>query len=146
MIRRAVIDDLDNIVSIEKRVFREPWTKQQLSNELNHLSGKIVNVFEEEDIIGYIMVQKVLNEAQILNFAIDIHFQCRGLGKKLLKYTLDELGSETDVFLEVRESNLQAIKLYSDFNFEDIGVRQTYYSDGENALIMHRRVEAYGVV
>lgn len=146
MIRRARMDDLDSIVSIENRVFREPWTKEQLSYELKQLSGKIVNVIEEKDIIGYIMVQKVRNEAQILNIAIDISYQCRGRGKKLLKYTLDELGSETDVFLEVRESNLQAIKLYSDFNFEDIGLRQTYYSDGENALIMHRRVETYGVV
>lgn len=146
MIRRARMDDLDSIVSIENRVFREPWTKEQLSYELKQLSGKIVNVIEEKDIIGYIMVQKVRNEAQILNIAIDISYQCRGRGKKLLKYTLDELGSETDVFLEVRESNLQAIKLYSDFNFEDIGLRQTYYSDGENALIMHRIVETYGVV
>ncbi|MCH7611778.1 MAG: ribosomal protein S18-alanine N-acetyltransferase [Candidatus Marinimicrobia bacterium] len=140
------MDDLDSIVLIENRVFREPWTKEQLSFELKQLSGKIVNVIEKKDIIGYIMVQKVQNEAQILNMAIDIHCQCRGKGKKLLKYTLDELGSETDVFLEVRESNLQAIKLYSDFNFEDIGLRQAYYSDGENALIMHRRVEIYGVV
>ncbi|HDY75629.1 MAG TPA: ribosomal-protein-alanine N-acetyltransferase [Candidatus Marinimicrobia bacterium] len=146
MIRRATIDDLDSIVSIENRVFREPWTKKQILNELKQLSGKIVNVIEKEDIIGYIMVQKVQNEAQILNIAIDIHCQCKGLGKKLLKHTLDELGSETDVFLEVRESNLQAIKLYSDFNFEDIGIRQGYYSDGENALMMHKREETYAMV
>ncbi len=146
MIRRARIDDLDSIVSIENRVFREPWTKEQISYELKQLSGKFVYVIEKKNLIGYIMIQKVQNEAQILNIAIDIHCQCRGFGKKLLKYTLDELGSETDVFLEVRESNLQAIKLYSDFDFEDIDLRQSYYSDGENALIMYRRVEIYGMV
>ncbi|HJL63885.1 MAG TPA: GNAT family N-acetyltransferase, partial [Candidatus Marinimicrobia bacterium] len=66
-------------------------------------------------------------------------YQHRGYGKKLLQYTLSELGTETDVFLEVRESNLPAIKLYSEFNFEEIGVREHYYSDGEDAIIMHKK-------
>ncbi|MFQ6678507.1 MAG: ribosomal protein S18-alanine N-acetyltransferase [Fidelibacterota bacterium] len=146
MIRQAEMGDLDSIVNIENRVFDEPWTRDQISYELKQLSGKMVNVIEKNDIIGYIMIQKVQNEAHILNIAIDIPYQCRGFGKKLLKYTLAELGKETDIFLEVRESNLQARKLYRDFNFEDIDLRERYYSDGENALVMHRGVETYGMV
>ncbi len=92
------------------------------------------------------MVRVFKNEAQILNIAIDLSFQHRGYGKKLLDYTLRELGNETDVFLEVRESNLPAIKLYSEFNFEEISVREHYYSDGENAIVMHKKVMAYGLV
>ncbi len=146
MIRRGRIEDLDKITEIENRVFWEPWPKNQLLVELSQCSGKIVNVIEDSCIIGYIMIQKVENEAQVLNIAIDIPFQHRGFGKKLFKYSLDELGKETDVFLEVRKSNLSAIKLYSEFNFEDIGIRREYYSDGEDAIIMQRKTEMYDLV
>lgn len=146
IVRRAGIDDLEDIVNIENRVFKEPWNRDQLSYELSQVSGKIVNVIEEKGIIGYIMIQKLHEEAHILNIAIDVRFQCRGYGKILLKHSLGELGKGIDVFLEVRESNLQARKLYSDFNFEGIDTRERYYSDGENALVMHRRVETHGVV
>ncbi len=146
MIRRANINDVDVITEIEIRVFRHPWNKNQILQELKQENGKVVYVEIEEVIIGYIMIQTVKNESQILNIAIDLPFQHRGFGKKLLQHTLGELGAETDVFLEVRVSNLPAIKLYSEFNFEEIGVREQYYSDGEDAIVMFKKAESYVLV
>ena len=146
MIRRASEHDVCSITAIENRVFRHPWNKNQIQQELKQENGKLVYVEIEEKIMGYIMVRVVENEAQILNIAIDLPFQHRGYGKKLLQNTLHELGTETDVFLEVRVSNLPAIKLYSEFNFEEIGVREQYYSDGENAIVMYRKAVTYALV
>ena len=146
MIRRASEHDVGSITAIENRVFRHPWNKNQIQQELKQENGKLVYVEIEEKIMGYIMVRVVENEAQILNIAIDLPFQHRGYGKKLLQNTLHELGTETDVFLEVRVSNLPAIKLYSEFNFEEIGVREQYYSDGENAIVMYRKAVTYALV
>ena len=103
MIRIADLNDLDEIVAIEKRVFRHPWSKNQIQQELKQENGKRVYAEIEKKIIGYIMVRVLKIEAQILNIAIDLPYQHRGYGKKLLDYTLRELGNETDVFLEVRE-------------------------------------------
>jgi len=146
MIRRASEHDVCSITAIENRVFRHPWNKNQIQQELKQENGKLVYVEIEEKIMGYIMVRVVEKEAQILNIAIDLPFQHRGYGKKLLQNTLHELGTETDVFLEVRVSNLPAIKLYSEFNFEEIGVREQYYSDGENAIVMYRKAVTYALV
>lgn len=146
MIRRADLNDADAITDIESRVFRHPWKKNQILQELANENGKMVFAEIEEKMIGYIMVREINNEAQILNIAVDLPYQHRGYGKKLLQYTLGELGTETDVFLEVRESNLPAIKLYSEFNFEEIGVREHYYSDGENAIVMQKKAIEYGLV
>jgi ribosomal-protein-alanine N-acetyltransferase len=146
MIRCADLNDVDAISAIEKRVFRHPWSKNQIVQELEQENGKKVFAEFEEKMISYIMIRVVNNEAQILNIAVDLPYQHRGYGKKLLQYTLSELGTETDVFLEVRESNLPAIKLYSEFNFEEIGVREHYYSDGEDAIIMHKKTIEYGLV
>jgi len=146
MIRRASEHDVGSITAIENRVFRHPWNKNQIQQELKQENGKLVYVEIEEKIMGYIMVRVVENEAQILNIAIDLPFQHRGYGKKLLQNTLHELGTETDVFLEVRVSNLPAIKLYSEFNFEEIGVREQYYFGGENAIVMYRKAVTYALV
>ncbi|MBT88657.1 MAG: ribosomal-protein-alanine N-acetyltransferase [Candidatus Marinimicrobia bacterium] len=146
MIRCADLNDVDAISAIEKRVFRHPWSKNQIVQELEQENSKKVFAEFEERMISYIMIRVVNNEAQILNIAVDLPYQHRGYGKKLLQYTLSELGTETDVFLEVRESNLPAIKLYSEFNFEEIGVREHYYSDGEDAIIMHKKTIEYGLV
>ena len=146
MIRCADLNDVDAITAIEKRVFRHPWSKNQIVQELEQENSKKVFAEFEERMISYIMIRVVNNEAQILNIAVDLPYQHRGYGKKLLQYTLSELGTETDVFLEVRESNLPAIKLYSEFNFEEIGVREHYYSDGEDAIIMHKKTIEYGLV
>ncbi len=144
-IRKAALDDVDKINAIEHRVFSDPWSRDQIIQELKTRANRLVNVLLGDEYIGYIMVYCKNTEAHILNFAIDIPYQHRGYGKKLLKNTLYEVGLKTAVFLEVRKSNLSAIKLYSDFNFEDIGLREHYYSDGENALIMKRK-KHYGLV
>jgi len=86
MIRRANINDVDVITEIEIRVFRHPWNKKQILQELKQENGKVVYVEIEEVIIGYIMIQTVKNESQILNIAIDLPFQHRGFGKKLLQH------------------------------------------------------------
>lgn len=146
MIRKGSLKDLPQIWQIEKRVFRTPWSKESIRAELRTSPDRFSFVLEENGIVGYIMLRLLEKEAQVLNIAVDIAYQHRGYGDKLLKYTLDELGSERDVFLEVRESNLPAIKLYSDNNFEEIGIREGYYSDGEDAVIMQRKAMSYGLV
>jgi ribosomal-protein-alanine N-acetyltransferase len=45
-----------------------------------------------------------------------------------------------DVFLEVRISNQAAQKLYEKFGFSVLNKRTRYYPDGEDALILHKRI------
>ena len=50
-----------------------------------------------------------------------------------------ELGAEK-CFLEVRVSNLPALTLYRKFGFEDLSIRAKYYADGEDALVMVKKL------
>jgi ribosomal-protein-alanine N-acetyltransferase len=43
-------------------------------------------------------------------------------------------------YLEVREHNQPAISLYQKFGFETMYVRKGYYPDGENALVMVKKI------
>lgn len=138
MIRKAQISDIDEILAIEKRVFKDPWTRASLMEELKLKKDRLAFVDTSEKIISYIMIRTWSHEAQILNFAVDLSYQHRGYGKSLLDFTLTKLGDQREVYLEVRASNLTALKIYRDFNFEEIGIRKKYYADGEDAIVMKR--------
>jgi [ribosomal protein S18]-alanine N-acetyltransferase len=71
---------------------------------------------------------------------VDPDYRRQGIAQKLLAHTLlDGLQSGGEKgFLEVREGNLAARRLYEKFGFEDIGLRKKYYQDnGENAVMMN---------
>jgi ribosomal-protein-alanine N-acetyltransferase len=83
----------------------------------------------------------IVDEAHVTNVAIHPDFRGQGLGEQLMH----ELGRVAAYMgmramtLEVRVSNVRAIRLYTKMGFEEAGVRKGYYSDnGEDALVMWR--------
>ena len=135
----ATLNDLADILSIEKKVFKHPWPKEQLSWELNSQPVTENHVMiARGNMIGYLFSHVVDDDVQILNIAIDIPFQHKGYGEQLLSYFLDQFNADISIHLEVRKSNFPAINLYLKFGFHETGTRKGYYSDGEDAIIMQR--------
>ena len=147
MIRIATSNDLADILSIEKKVFKHPWSKEQLSWELNSQpAAENYVMIARGNMIGYLFSHVVDDDVQILNIAIDIPFQHRGYGKQLLSYFLDQFNADSSIHLEVRKSNFPAINLYLKFGFHETGTRKGYYADGEDAIIMQRYSLIHGLV
>ena len=147
MIRIATSNDLAYIISIEKKVFKHPWSKEQLSWELkSQPAAENYVMIARENMIGYLFSHVVDDDVQILNIAIDIPFQHRGYGKQLLSYFLDRFNEDSSIYLEVRKSNFPAINLYLKFGFHELGTRKGYYADGEDAIIMQRYSLIHGLV
>ena len=142
--RQAISKDIDSIYSIEKRVFDDSWSYESIDYEIT--KGKHSSAFVVEKdliIIGYIFIRIIFNEGHIINFAIDTQFQHQGFGKFLLKKSLAILNGNTNVFLEVKEANLPAIKLYSDFGFEEFNRKENYYSDGSGVIFMTKKYKIW---
>lgn len=76
-------------------------------------------------------------EAELLRIAVDPAHRGGGLGQRLLMACQDALAAEgmEDLHLEVRASNLPAIRLYRACGWERCGLRAGYYPDGEDALL-----------
>ena len=147
MIRIATSNDLVDILSIEKKVFKHPWSKEQLDWELNSQPVAENYVMIAKGImIGYLFSHIIDDDVQILNIAIDIPFQHEGYGEQLLSYFLDQFNIDSSIHLEVRKSNFPAINLYLKFGFHEIGTRKGYYADGEDAIIMQRYSLIHGLV
>ena len=147
MIRIATSNDLTDILSIEKKVFKHPWSKEQLSWELNSQPvAENYVMIARGNMVGYLFSHVVDDDVQILNIAINIPFQHKGYGEQLLSYFLDQFNTDSSIHLEVRKSNFPAINLYLKFGFHETGTRKGYYSDGEDAIIMQRYSLIHGLV
>ena len=146
-IRNAIIDDAKEIFNIEKKVFKDHWSLKSIKSELNNLKYSKISVLEvERKIIGYIFQRIIDDQNHIINVAIDIPFQHKGYGRFLLKNILKEDSYDTNVFLEVKEANFPAVKLYTDLGFEEVQRKDDYYSDGSNAIFMLKRNKIHGLV
>lgn len=140
IIRDMTYKDLDDIMEIEKQSFPTPWTKTMFLESLASNIYKNLVIEVQKEVIGYIMLYSVLDEAHITNFAIKPAFRKKGYGAELFSYVIEHFKENgvVDFFLEVRESNKAAINLYRRFGFEIAGRRKRYYSDtNEDAFIMH---------
>lgn len=140
MIRTMTVDDLDQVMLLELACFSVPWTREAFEKELteNKLARYIV-IEEDGTIIGYGGVWYIMDEGHITNVAIHPEYRKRGLGKLLVTAMKDQAKEEKihHLTLEVRASNIAAIKLYQGMGFESVGVRPKYYTDNqEDALIM----------
>ncbi|MEA1965230.1 MAG: ribosomal protein S18-alanine N-acetyltransferase [Candidatus Aerophobetes bacterium] len=141
-IRQMKKKDLTEISQIEKLSFLNPWSFHAFSTELNKIGFAFYYVIEyEEKIIGYAGYWKIAKEAHIVNLAIHPDFRKRGMGTKLLKYTLQDaqVRGLTEVTLEARSSNTAAHHLYEKFGFKKAAIRPRYYID-EDALIYWKKI------
>ena len=75
------------------------------------------------------------DELEILNVVVDLPFRRRGIARALITELIGK--NPGRAFLEVRQSNFAARKLYHSLGFEAIGVRPDYYSQPmESAIVM----------
>ncbi len=133
--------DLDEILAIEKKSFADPWSRKLFKETLSFPhSVNLVLRGPDNAVLGYVNFYVIAEEAHMLNLAIHPDWRKKGLATRLLEYSLEHLRhmNAPQVFLEVREGNRDAIKLYSRFGFQAIGKRKRYYVETtEDALVMH---------
>ena len=142
LVRAAAERDLGAIHAIERASFGDPWSLEGFRDLLDHPRAKLeVAVGAGDEVLGYAVAWYVADESEIANIAVAPHARRRGVGALLLDRILHAaaaFGAKT-VFLEVRESNASARKLYEARQFEVAGRRAKYYQKpDEDALIMRR--------
>ena len=130
-------EDIPAIMILEKELFSTTWEEEMFIEEINKQYAYIVEI--KDKIIGYICGWKLLDEFNVTNIAIATDYQRKGFAKALVQFLMSKLLDEKcfKFFLEVRESNDSAKKLYKKMGFSVIGSRKNYYhSPDENALVL----------
>ena len=138
IIRASEETDLARILQIEKNAFpNSAWTRAMISDELTlNVDRKTWVIDSNKELVGYCMLRYGPNEVHLVNMAVDPSLQKMGIGKKLLNHFLNNIPKDSSAYLEVKRSNFPAIKLYLNAGFEDIAIREGYYPDGEDAIVM----------
>lgn len=139
MIRLMQAADVAAVAKIEKSAQSHPWTLKQFEDAVTAYQSTVIE--QQGQVLGFCILQPVLDEANLLLMAIDPAQQGQGLGYQLLDASVAMLkNNPVQIFLEVRETNIAAIKLYEKSGFHQIDLRKNYYpgSNGtrEHAIIM----------
>lgn len=136
-ILKAKNEDIDSILKLEEELFIDPYNKENINYELNENPFSKVLVYKnDKDLLGYIIFWITFDSATICKIGVNKNYQKLGIGSKLLTESekiIKEVGAEFYT-LEVRESNINAIKFYEKNGFKKITTKKNYYSNGENAL------------
>ncbi|MBF1338388.1 MAG: ribosomal protein S18-alanine N-acetyltransferase [Mogibacterium diversum] len=146
-VRIAKSSDLDDIYELDMQTFAMPWSKEALSYDILENDNAFVIVAEYEgEFAGYADIWTVLDEADLNSIAVRVDFRRKGIGDAIMLAMTEILSANgvATINLEVRVSNMPAIKLYKKYGFKECGVRPGYYLDnGEDALIMKRETGDY---
>ena len=136
----ALLNDLQEILEIENDSFSSPWSEKSIFDAIR---SKNIAVYvaknNEKQILGFACLLTIGEEAELLNIAVKREFRRFGIADKLMMTMLDTCLSDKieSVYLEVRQSNIPAQKLYEKYGFKTIGIRKKYYSaPTEDALLM----------
>lgn len=142
-IRDARLEDLDAIFNIEETSFSDPYPKGLLK-AFFYLPGVYIVASSKEAVIGYaIGIIRYEKLGHIVSVAVNESRRRKGVGQRLMEEIIGRLCSMgiKRIRIEVRESNLPAIKLYSKLGFMEEGKIKKYYSDGESAILMYLNVK-----
>lgn len=125
------------VLTVMQSVYEQsPWTLEQIASSMTSQDEDYYLAYEGQELVGFLAVQTVLDEMEILQIAVRADFQRLGIASQLMAAVMDWDG---DIFLEVRESNSAAQALYTRQHFTKIGKRKDYYRNPvEDAVIMKR--------
>lgn len=130
--------DISNLAdALAKDEANESWTRDLLANYPN----RQILVFGNP-VYGFIILQTIIDEAEIIMFWVDEIYRDQGIGTKALQGILQHMQSNCfkNIFLEVAIDNFAAIKVYESTGFVKTGIRKNYYTrangDAIDAIIM----------
>jgi len=133
-------EGIRDIFLLEKQIFGSNYLSlSDLFYMYDHESYELLAAVEQcgakERIISYLILLDAFETYEIIKFATVEGERRKGWGKKLLD--LAKSMARDGIFLEVRETNRNAIAFYGKNGFEKINIRKNYYRDtNENAVVM----------
>ncbi|MFN4237416.1 MAG: ribosomal protein S18-alanine N-acetyltransferase [Vogesella sp.] len=139
---RASPVDAERIAQAEAETTPHAWGPVMYASSLESGHDTVWLCQQQGQLQGAAVLMQVLDEAHLQNFFIHVRHQGQGLASLLLAHVMQQAkaNAASQMFLEVRCSNLRAQALYRKHGFQDYAVRKAYYRlpDGsrEDAVLM----------
>ncbi|MFD3158226.1 ribosomal protein S18-alanine N-acetyltransferase [Haloimpatiens sp. FM7330] len=133
---------IDDVLNINSLSFPVPWGKNSFIKELQNNFAYYIIAIKDNMVVGYAGIWIIVGEAHIISIAVHPEYRSMGIGNLLMDgiFGICKKNSVYGITLEVRESNLNAQKLYEKYGFIKEGIRKFYYANNrEDAIIMWNR-------
>lgn len=141
-LRNAQPGDIPSIVEIEQATFSDPWSRASFHSALDHSNMRVMVAVQGDRVVGYAVAIYAADEGELANIAVLQDCRRSGVGAALLYDMLEEgwRRGARQVLLELRQSNLNARRLYEKMGFRELLRRPRYYSGPvEDAIVMIRK-------
>lgn len=140
--RPLTTGDLDAVLQIEAAAYAFPWSRGNFVDSLaaGYLAERRVD--EHGRLIGYWVAMPGVGELHLLNLTVHPAWQRQGHGRAMLDRLAAQarLRGDDKLWLEVRDSNDGARRLYAAAGFAEVGKRRGYYpaphNRREDAVVM----------
>jgi len=141
--RLATAADLDGVLAIEDASFNNPTTREWYEAELKRPEVCYIYVLRTADcpVAAFCAFWRVADQIHINNLAVRPERRGQGLATQLLTAVMAQSArmGVASATLEVRRSNIPALRLYAKAGFIEAGVRRNYYTQPvEDALVLVR--------
>lgn len=135
--RPMIQSDLDEVYQIELESEHDTWDYNAFVSSLEMDEAFVLYQVSNKEICGFLFAYQTQDEYSICNIAIKKKHQNKGLAYFFLKTIMDKKEEISNFFLEVRKSNIPALKLYNKLGFKPVYVRKNYYQNPpEDAIVM----------
>jgi ribosomal-protein-alanine acetyltransferase len=142
-VRPPQLGDARALAEAELVCFSDPWPPQFFVSEIL-ADGRFNRLLIDAGgtMVAYLFCAWQYLDLHVLKVATLPQFRRAGLARRLMALAENhavEMAGES-LTLEVRASNTDAIALYEALEYEQVGTRTSYYQDGEDAVVMTKRM------
>ena len=138
MIKKISIKDKQSIYSLGKELNPKYVSLYDIDEVLKDKNQIIYGYYENNVIVGFIHLTISFDEADIVDIIVQKEYRNQGIGSSLINYSIKE-NKLKKLNLEVKESNINAIRFYESLNFKKIRTIKKYYGN-ENAYFMIKMI------
>lgn len=136
-IRDMRLEDCEELSKIDRETFSLPLTRRGFEREYSNPNATTLVALYGDELIGYANLWSVCGEVTLNNIAVREKYRSNGAGTALLNEAIRRFSGCDLLTLEVRRSNLKAIKIYERFGFVKVGERRDFYDRPcEDAILM----------
>ena len=135
--------DLPAVCAIEEASFPDPYPMDFFEWLLARMGSGFLVACESGIVLGYVVCGVVgAGKGHLISIATLPGSRRTGVGTRLMESVIGQLGEKgvSVVRLEVRQSNTAAISFYAGLSFVESGRKKRYYPDGEDAVVMMKRL------
>jgi len=149
ILRRCELSDIIPVMEINLRTLPEHYSDYFYESLLEELPEAFVVAEISSKIVGYIMckMEHVCSnfkkhgfekKGQVVSNAVMNEYRSKGFGSALVNESIKgvKIRQCSELYLEVRCSNNDAVRLYEKLGFSITQKLKAYYRDGEDAYVM----------